>query len=55
MRFIATKTFTLPSWDKKPVPLPFSRVIVVFGEPIVVTDSNLEEAAKLVVDRMTNR
>lgn len=54
VRFIAPRTFALPSWDKKPLPFPFSRVTVVFGEPITVSESNFEEAAKVLADRMTN-
>jgi len=54
VRFIAPRAFTLPSWDKKPLPLPLSRVTVVLGEPITVNESNFEEAAKLLADRMTN-
>jgi lysophospholipid acyltransferase (LPLAT)-like uncharacterized protein len=54
VRFIASRTFALPSWDKKPLPLPFSRVTVVFGEPITVTEGNFEEAARILADKMTN-
>lgn len=53
VRFIASRTFALPSWDKKLLPLPLSRVTVVFGEPIAVTESNFEEAAILLADGMT--
>jgi len=54
VKFIASRTIELPSWDKKPLPLPFSNVTVVLGEPITVSESNFEEAAKLLADRMTN-
>jgi lysophospholipid acyltransferase (LPLAT)-like uncharacterized protein len=54
VRFIAHRTFALPSWDKKLLPLPLSKVTVVFGEPITVNESNFEEAARLLEDRMTN-
>jgi uncharacterized DUF497 family protein len=54
VRFIASRTFALPSWDKKPLPLPFSSITVVLGEPIAVGESNFEEAAKLLTDRMTH-
>lgn len=55
VRFIAPRTFTLPSWDKKLLPLPLSEVKVVFGEPIAVNESNFEETAKLLAEGMTNR
>ena len=54
VRFIAPRTFVLPSWDRKPIPLPFSRVTVVIGEPITVTESNFAEAEELLVERMAN-
>jgi lysophospholipid acyltransferase (LPLAT)-like uncharacterized protein len=54
VRFVAPRTFALPSWDKKLLPLPLFKVTVVFGEPITVNESNFEEAAKLLADRMTN-
>jgi lysophospholipid acyltransferase (LPLAT)-like uncharacterized protein len=54
VRFVAPRTFALPSWDKKSLPLPFSIITVVLGEPIIVSESNFEEAAKLIADRMTN-
>jgi len=54
VRFIASRIFVLPSWDRKPLPFPFSRLTVVISEPIVVTESNFEQAAELLVERMTN-
>ena len=54
VRFIASRTFLLPSWDKKPLPLPLSTVTVIFGKPITVSESNFKEVAKLLADRMTN-
>ncbi len=54
VRFIVPRTFALPSWDRKLLPLPFSIVTVVFEEPITVRESNFEEAAKLLADRMTD-
>ena len=54
VRFIAPRTFVLPSWDRKPIPLPFSKVTVVIGEPITVTEGNFAEAAELLVERMAN-
>jgi hypothetical protein len=32
------------SWDRKRIPLPFSKVTVRFGEPIYVTEATLDEA-----------
>lgn len=38
----------LPSWDRFIIPLPFSRIVVVYGEPVYVpaTASSAEFAAK---------
>lgn len=35
---------TLPTWDKKRFPLPFSKVVVEYGEPFVVTEQNRAQA-----------
>jgi lysophospholipid acyltransferase (LPLAT)-like uncharacterized protein len=32
----------LPSWDRKSVPYPFSKLIIEFGEPIYVRDQSFE-------------
>lgn len=37
------------SWDRKRVPLPFSKVTVKFGTPIYVTAETLEEAEQTLV------
>jgi len=54
VRFIASRTFVLPFWDRKPLPFPFSRLTVVISEPIVVTENNFEQAAELLLERITN-
>jgi lysophospholipid acyltransferase (LPLAT)-like uncharacterized protein len=54
VQFIASRTFVLPSWDRKLLPLPFSRITVVIGEPIKVTEVNFDRAAGLLEERMTN-
>ena len=48
----STMSFTLPTWDKKRVPVPFSRVTVEYGEPITVTESNKEEAREYLQSSM---
>ncbi|MGD8694579.1 MAG: hypothetical protein PVI74_12055, partial [Syntrophobacterales bacterium] len=53
----ANRTLTLrDSWDKTVLPLPWSRVYVAFGEPILIpTDSDskdLERYRRLVEDRL---
>jgi len=55
VRFIVSRTFVLPSWDRKLLPLPFSRLTVFIGDPIVVTESNFEQAAELLAEKMTNQ
>lgn len=54
VRFIASRTFALPSWDKKLLPLPSSRITVVIEEPITVTQSSFGEAAELLATRLTD-
>ena len=38
----------IPSWDGKRIPLPFSKMTVVYGKPITVTTENFEESAILL-------
>jgi len=44
LKITSSTAFTIPTWDKKRFPFPFSKVIVEYGEPILVTDKNKEEA-----------
>lgn len=53
VRFQVRPAVRLRSWDRKPVPLPFARIRVVFGEPITVTEENFEEAAQLLAQGMS--
>ena len=49
LAFAARPARRLASWDEQLVPLPFSRSVVVFGEPISVRrDADRERAAKEV-------
>lgn len=43
----------LPSWDHKRVPLPFSRIRLVYDAPVVVTEDSLEEARRLLSRRLS--
>ncbi len=45
IRFEMSRYFIWPSWDGKRIPVPFSKVRVVFGKPIFVTYDNFEEKA----------
>lgn len=42
MAFGAEKSKVLGSWDKTVIPLPFSRVKMVFGKPLLI-DKNIDE------------
>lgn len=50
LRFVCTKSFRLPGWDKKMAVLPFSKITVEAGEPVYVTDENMEQSAKQISD-----
>lgn len=39
------RTLTLPSWDRKQIPLPFSTITIRYGSPIRVTDENFERSS----------
>jgi len=44
VRFLTPHPLVLPmTWDRKRFPLPFTKLIIEFGEPRVVTDGNFEE------------
>ncbi|MDZ4844212.1 MAG: DUF374 domain-containing protein [Chitinophagales bacterium] len=45
IRFELTHYFRLGAWDKKKVPLPFSRIRVVYEKPVAVSESNIEESS----------
>lgn len=45
--------YRLPRWDRYTVPLPFSRITVVLGEPLVVPpESDAEQARLLIRERL---
>ncbi|MDR4507349.1 MAG: lysophospholipid acyltransferase family protein [Candidatus Brocadiaceae bacterium] len=51
-----SRFWTLPSWDKFRIPKPFSRALVVYGDPIyipsVMTDEEMERYRLLVETHM---
>jgi len=53
VRFAASHAIALPSWDRKSVPLPFSRIRVFFEEPITVTEDNFGESGRVLADKMS--
>jgi len=40
-------------WDRKAIPLPWSRILVVYGAPIWVTDDNFEQAGRVLAKSMS--
>ena len=42
------------SWDRMVVPLPFSRAVFLYGDPISVSRGEDVEAARLRVERALN-
>jgi lysophospholipid acyltransferase (LPLAT)-like uncharacterized protein len=53
VRLRAQRAVRLRSWDKKPIPLPFSRIRIVFDEPVTVTKSSFDDAGEKLVKRMS--
>ena len=47
IRFRASRTLVMNSWDNKPLPLPFGHIHVFVGEPIPINDGGDAEAATL--------
>lgn len=50
----AERALRLPSWDRKPIPLPLSRISVVFDEPVTVTKSSFDDAGEVLAKRMSS-
>jgi len=40
------------TWDNKRIPLPFSKIIISFSNPVQVSDSNREEARLKIIEGM---
>ena len=49
LKIISSRFFTIPTWDRKRIPIPFSTIRVIFEKPISVTKENFEEAKILLV------
>lgn len=45
MRFTVSRAIILPTWDRKVLPYPFSKVTAHFEKPIQVTAENFDHAA----------
>ena len=54
IRFYLTKEYRIPSWDRKRYPALFSKLVVVYGEPIWVTQENFEEARQQIAKAMAS-
>ena len=50
LRFKAAPWLVLPNWDRRKWPLPFSRIVVEFGEPIHVSPSNFNSVQETISD-----
>ena len=53
VRLNASPAIRLPTWEGKFLPLPFSRIVVTFEEPIEVTAENFDEAGRAIAAAMT--
>ncbi len=53
VRFRAERAVRLRSWDRKPIPLPFTRISVVFDDPVIVTKSSFDDAGVVLAKRMS--
>lgn len=55
MKIIPSHFFTIPTWDKKRIPLPFSTIRVVYGKPVVVTKDNYEEVKRILESELEEK
>ena len=51
----ASRTFTFNTWDKFELPLPFSRVAIVYGEPVKIARTSNAEALAALQGQMAAR
>lgn len=49
IRFELSHYFRLGAWDKKKVPLPFSTILVVYGNAVEVREANIESVTEKLV------
>ena len=52
IEFSISKSYRFAGWDRKYVPVPFSKVIIKYGDPIYVTAENFEEMEVYVKEVM---
>lgn len=52
--FAASRRVVFNSWDRFVLPLPFSRVVVIYGEPLEVRPDDDGEAARLALEERLN-
>jgi lysophospholipid acyltransferase (LPLAT)-like uncharacterized protein len=45
VQFELSNYFRLKGWDKKKVPLPFSRIRVIYGQPFSASDKNIQQVS----------
>lgn len=53
VRLKVERAVRLWSWDRKPIPLPLTRISVVFDEPVIVTKSSFDDAGEVLARRMS--
>ncbi len=51
----ASRTYTFNTWDKFELPLPFSRVAIVYGEPVKIARTSDAEALAALQRQMAAR
>ena len=52
LRFAASRSVVVPTWDRKEIPLPFSTIRLEIGRPIAVAQGDLELAAGLLLSEL---
>jgi lysophospholipid acyltransferase (LPLAT)-like uncharacterized protein len=52
IRFRPSSYVRLSGWDRKHFPVPFGRIVVEYGTPVSVTESNFDEARRQVREQL---
>ena len=53
--FSSSRRITLNSWDRFMIPIPFTRAVMVYGEPVYVSDTGKMEDKRLEIEKRLNK
>jgi lysophospholipid acyltransferase (LPLAT)-like uncharacterized protein len=54
LSFQLSREWRLPSWDRKRYPFPFTRLVVIYGEPVWVQADTMEQSRARIAELMND-